>query len=53
MLHVTNGESAVQSLKKSDLGGVFVSWIDVLHDGPVPFGIADDALARVRAAYFE
>jgi hypothetical protein len=53
MLHVTNGESAVRSLQESRLGGTFLSWIDVLHDGPVPSGITDDELARVRAAYFE
>lgn len=53
MLHVTNGESVVQSLRQTKLGGVFVSWIDVLHDGPVPAGIPDDELSRVRARYFE
>lgn len=53
MLHVTNGESVVQSLQQTSLGGVFVSWIDVLHDGPVPSGIPDDELSRLRARYFE
>lgn len=53
MLHVTNGESVVQTLRQSRIGGVFLSWIDVLHDGPVPTGIPDDELSRVRARYFE
>ncbi len=53
MLHVTNGESVVQTLRQTNIGGVFVSWIDVLHDGPVPTGIPDDELSRVRARYFE
>lgn len=53
MLHVTNGESVVQTLRQTKIGGTFVSWIDVLHDGPVPAGIPDDELSRVRARYFE
>jgi hypothetical protein len=53
MLHVTNGESVVHTFRQSKIEGTFVSWIDVLHDGPVPAGIPDDELSRVRARYFE
>ena len=52
-LHVTNGESVAQTLRQTKLGGVAVSWIDVLHDGPVPAGVPDDELSRIRARYFE
>jgi hypothetical protein len=50
MLHVTNGESAVQTLAG---GGVepAMSWNDVLHEGPVPAGVNADELCEVRASF--
>ena len=41
LLHVTNGESAGNTLRQTGLGGAVLPWQDVLHDGPVP-----DCLAR-------
>jgi hypothetical protein len=38
MLHVTNGESAGNTLRQTSLGGVVLSWQDVLHEGPLPAG---------------
>lgn len=52
-LHVTNGDviaPAVAAAAGVPLGEV-VPWRDVLHDGPVPAGLAPDALAQVRAAH--
>jgi Domain of unknown function (DUF1835) len=36
LLHVTNGESAGNTLRQSALGGAVLPWQDVLHEGPVP-----------------
>ena len=38
VLHVTNGESAANTLRRTALGGAVLSWQDVLHAGPVPAG---------------
>ena len=49
MLHITNGESV--SLNKTGLPGQIVFWHDVLHEGPVPQGLALDELSRVREQF--
>jgi len=36
LLHVTNGESAGNTLRQTTLGGAVLPWQDVLHEGPVP-----------------
>jgi DNA-binding transcriptional MerR regulator len=36
LLHITNGESAGNTLRQTALGGAVLSWQDVLHEGPVP-----------------
>jgi hypothetical protein len=51
MLHVTNGTSV--SLSSTGLGGEVLAWVDVLHEGPVPAGITDDELRRVRAMFLD
>jgi redox-sensitive transcriptional activator SoxR len=50
LLHVTNGESAGNTLRQSALGGAVVSWQDVLHDGPVP-ALPRSELLRTRAGF--
>src|SRR4051794_8343673 len=50
MLHVTNGESVVRTLREAKLPGKYLSWIDVLHDGPVP-DQRPQALANTRAEF--
>jgi redox-sensitive transcriptional activator SoxR len=35
-LHVTNGESAGNTLRRTTLGGAVLPWQDALHEGPVP-----------------
>ena len=49
-LHVTNGESAGNTLRQTSLGGAVLPWQDVLHEGPVPTGSRHELL-RTRAAY--
>src|SRR5262245_5129214 len=36
LLHVTNGESAGNTLRQTALGGAVLPWQDVLHEGPLP-----------------
>jgi hypothetical protein len=36
LLHVTNGDSAGQTLRQTAIGGAVLPWRDTLHEGPVP-----------------
>jgi hypothetical protein len=51
MLHVTNGDSAISTIRAADGDGDVLPWRDVLHDGPVPAGLPLQALSRVRADF--
>jgi hypothetical protein len=48
MLHITNGESVIHSFSAARLEGAYLSWLDVLYEGPVP-DLAHEALSDVRA----
>ena len=50
LLHVTNGESAGNTLRQTTLGGAVLSWQDALHEGPVP-AVARAELLRIRADF--
>jgi DNA-binding transcriptional MerR regulator len=50
LLHVTNGESAGNTLRRTALGGSVLPWQDVLHEGPVPAGPRRELL-RTRAEF--
>jgi DNA-binding transcriptional MerR regulator len=50
LLHVTNGESAGNTLRQTGLGGAVLPWQDVLHDGPVP-DVARAELLQIRARF--
>jgi hypothetical protein len=50
LLHVTNGESAGNTLRQSALGGAVLSWQDVLHEGPVR-ALPRRELLRERAGF--
>jgi DNA-binding transcriptional MerR regulator len=50
LLHVTNGESAGNTIRQTTLGGAVLSWQDVLHEGPVPAG-SRASLRAARAAF--
>src|SRR6478672_6472111 len=50
ILHVTNGESAGNTLRQTGLGGAVLPWQDVLHEGPVP-AAARAKLLRARATF--
>ena len=49
-LHVTNGDSAGNTLRQTSLGGAVLPWQDVLHAGPVPAGPRRELL-QARAAF--
>lgn len=51
ILNITNGDAAVEIMKKADLPGDFLPWRDVLHEGPVPEGLSLEALSKVRAEF--
>lgn len=51
MLIVTNGDSAVATLDHAGIPGEKLAWKDVLHDGPLPEGLALDGLSTVRARF--
>jgi hypothetical protein len=51
MLHVTNGDSAVERLRAAGVDGDMLPWRDALHEGPVPAGL-DPAQLRAERARF-
>ena len=51
ILNITNGDCAVEIMKKADIPGTFLPWQDVLHDGPVPAGLSLEELSKVRAKF--
>jgi hypothetical protein len=50
-LHVTNGDIVVDHLRRAGLAADALAWADVLHEGPVPAGLDDAGLRRVRAEF--
>jgi redox-sensitive transcriptional activator SoxR len=50
LLHITNGESAGNTLRQTALGGAVLPWLDVLHEGPVP-ALPRRELLRTRARF--
>jgi len=51
ILNITNGDSAVEIMKKAGIPGKFLPWRDVLHDGPVPKGLGLEELSKIRAEF--
>ena len=51
LLHVANGHATTGLIERSEVPGRTMVWCDPLHDGPVPGGVSDDELVRVRAAF--
>ena len=39
LLHIVSGDCAIEALRDSKIEGDFLSWMDVLHDAPVPEGL--------------
>ena len=51
MLHVANGDIAANLILSSGVAGDVLPWRDVLHEGPVPSGLALEEMAQVRAHF--
>jgi hypothetical protein len=50
VLHITNGDSTEDVMRRARIPGDIVPWRDVLHEGPVP-ALAAGELRPVRAEY--
>jgi hypothetical protein len=50
-LHVANGTRTTDLIHKAGIPGASSIWADALHDGPVPGGLSDEELLKVRAGY--
>jgi hypothetical protein len=51
VLHITNGDCAVDVLRKAGMQGDVLPWRDVLHEGPVDTSLALEELSRLRARF--
>lgn len=51
MLHVTNGDFAVERMRDGGLPGAYLPWRDVLHEGPVPQVDSLEDLSAMRARH--
>lgn len=51
MLHITNGDSAAETMRRAGIEGELIAWRDVLHEGPVPAGLPLDELRDVRVRF--
>lgn len=51
VLHITNGDCCADALKASSLRGDVLPWRDVLHEGPVPCGLSQKDLSKVRSQF--
>ena len=51
VLHITNGDCAVELMKQAGLSGDFLPWRDIFHDGPVPAGLSLAELSTQRAEF--
>ncbi len=50
-LIVTNGSSAVSAIERIRPGDRFLTWDDVLHDGPVPAELSLKQLSAIRSRF--
>jgi hypothetical protein len=51
MLHITDGSVASGLIEAAGIDGERLAWDDVLHEGPVPAGLALAELSTVRAEF--
>ena len=51
ILNVTNGDSAVEIMKKAGIPGEFLPWRDVLYEGQVPGNLSLEELSKIRAKF--
>ncbi|MEO5333139.1 MAG: DUF1835 domain-containing protein [Magnetococcus sp. YQC-5] len=51
LLHITNGDAAIKVMRMAGFTNPILSWLDILHDGPVPEGLDLAELSRRRATF--
>ena len=51
LLQIVSGDCAIEALRDSKIEGDFLSWMDVLHDAPVPEGLRLEELSNIRAKF--
>lgn len=51
ILNITNGDSAVKTMREAGIPGIYLPWRDVLHEGPVPAGLSLEELSQIRAQF--
>ena len=49
--NIVNGDFATEALRDSRIEEDFLSWMDVLHDGPVSDGLRLEELSNIRAKF--
>ena len=47
LLHIVSGDCAIEALRNSKIEGDFLSWMDILHDAPVPEGLRLEELSKI------
>ena len=50
-LHIVNGDYSRDILRRSNIHGTFLPWLDFLHEGPVPQGLNISKLSKLRTEY--
>lgn len=50
-LIITNGQNGIGAIRQAGIEGDLMSWDDILHEGPVPFGPSLAEMSKVRANY--
>ncbi len=50
-LHITNGDAANKFLQSIGIEGCFLSWDEVLHQGPIALEISIEQFSQLRADY--
>ncbi|HLT54304.1 MAG TPA: hypothetical protein VKZ97_10445 [Flavobacteriaceae bacterium] len=53
VLHITNGSSLTSYLKELEFTGEFLTWHEMLCEGPTVAGIDSDKFLEVRKAFFK
>ena len=51
VLNIVNGDTLIEKMEKAKIPGLFLSWQDFLHEGPVPENLSLEALSKIRAEY--
>jgi hypothetical protein len=50
-LHLINGSAIIPKMQEAGIEGTVLAWNDLLHEGPVPFGLGTAALRDLRADF--